>query len=204
MSLQPICPRHAKTHPSPIAFITHLLTTYPHSRISLILCLPQTTTIPFLHLPRTLQAISTARNVLVAFAPTPLLFRATVASLQNKGREEIGVLAVWGLVRAHWMAGIAEWRAGGIGRGVAAVVDVAGCGWVFGEGVVEEDGDDGGSNEGGHGNGGGEEWWGAEVPILVGGERSTDVAGVFGKWCLVERRKEAGGLWMGEGVAGER
>ncbi|PUU77503.1 hypothetical protein B9Z19DRAFT_890920, partial [Tuber borchii] len=181
-------PRHAKTHPSPTAFITHLITTYPHSRISLIICLPSpataTTMPPFLRLPRTLQTISAARNILVAFAPTPPLFRATVASLQDKGLEEVGVLAVWGLVRAHWTAGSAEWWAGGIGRGIAAVVEVAGCGWVFGEGAVEEEGEEGGDEDGD-----GEEWWGAEVPVLVGGDRSTDVAGVFGKWCFVERRE---------------
>ncbi|RPA89154.1 hypothetical protein L873DRAFT_1839314 [Choiromyces venosus 120613-1] len=180
-------PNHAKTYPSPTAFITHLLTTYPHTRISLILCLSPTTA--HLRLPRTLQTISAARNILVTFVPTPSLFRATVASLQDKRPEEIGVLAVWGLVRAHWIAGSEEWWAGGIGRGVAAVVDVAGCGWVFGEGVFEqggEEGDEGAGSEDGNGGGGGEEWWGAEVPVLVGGGRSTDVARVFGKWCIVE------------------
>ena len=113
-------------------------------------------------------------------------------SLQDKRREEVGVLAVWGLVRAHWTAGSAEWWAGGIGRGIATVVEVAGCGWVFGEGVVEEE--EGGEGEDGDGDGDGEEWWGAEVPVLVGGDRSTDVAGVFEKWCFVERgeRKERG------------
>ncbi|KAG0639539.1 hypothetical protein HOY80DRAFT_886153 [Tuber brumale] len=192
-------PNHAKTHASPAAFVTHLLTTYPHSRITLILCLPPHPH-PLPRLPRTLRTISAARNVLVAFAPTPPLFRATVASLLDKGREEIGVLAVWGLVRAHWVAGSTEWWAGGIGRGIAAAVEVAGCGWVFGEGAVEEggeNGDDGGGSEGGDGDGDGEEWWGAEVPVLVGGERSTDVAGVFGKWCSVERRKREGGVASG-------
>jgi len=90
------------------------------------------------------------------------------------------------------MAGTTEWWAGGIARGIATVVEVAGCGWVFGEGVVEEEegGEDGGSGEEDEGgDGDGEEWWGAELPVLVGGDRSTDVAGVFGKWCLVERRE---------------
>ena len=103
---------------------------------------------------------------------------------------------MWGLVRAHWTAGAAEWWAGGIGRAIATVVEVAECGWVFGEGVVEEEGgEDGGGGEGdggGDGDGDGEQWWGAEVPVLVGGDRSTDVAGVFGKWCFVERRREGG------------
>ncbi|PUU74355.1 hypothetical protein B9Z19DRAFT_458903 [Tuber borchii] len=139
--------------------------------------------VPFLRLPRTLQTISAACNILVAFAPTPPLFHATVASLQDKGREEVGVLAVWGFVRAHWTAGSAEWWARGIGRGIATVAEVAGCGWVFGDG---------------------EEWWGAEVPVLVGGDGSTDVAEVFGKWCFVERRKGGGGCrWVREWYRGE-